>query len=350
MGWWLSRFYQPILECGSGPSWSQPRNWHRRLWIYLSSTICRFGWNPFHREIPISGHNWQLTQLVRKPRLDCSQWHIWFCINPSTARLFEHTTSMFCFPSFRFLSLLTLSKGHAIPTVEYKSVAVEVSSGSSALNIHPNGDNTKCVGILGGAFADGTPVDMYVTRLMYSNFELTICLALIATGLTPRNGSGTVIHWLQSTLLIILNGVLMPVSILNVSKSLGGFMFHSCFTPFWKGANGVRMKIWQCFSGLPQQTWTPVTTSGTIKLTTASFCLDLTNGVKTNQNILQIWTCGSGNPNQFWTVTSAWLRMPVVFYYPTLSILYILGTDLYELLIHGLSLHSHFLVPNELFI
>ena len=71
------------------------------------------------------------------------------------------------------------------------------------------------------------------------------------------------------------------------------------------GANGVKMKIWQCFSGLPQQTWTPVTTSGTIKLTTANFCLDLTNGITTNQNVLQIWTCGGGNPNQIWTVTSA---------------------------------------------
>ena len=71
------------------------------------------------------------------------------------------------------------------------------------------------------------------------------------------------------------------------------------------GANGVKMKIWQCFSGLPQQTWTPVTTTGTIQLTTANFCLDLTNGVTTNQNVLQIWTCGGGNQNQIWTATPA---------------------------------------------
>ena len=81
------------------------------------------------------------------------------------------------------------------------------------------------------------------------------------------------------------------------------FMFILAYT--LTGANGVRMKIWQCFSGLPQQTWTPDTSSGTIKLTTANFCLDLTNGITTNQNILQIWTCGGGNTNQIWTVTSA---------------------------------------------
>ena len=81
------------------------------------------------------------------------------------------------------------------------------------------------------------------------------------------------------------------------------FIFIPAYT--FAGANGVKMKIWQCFSGLPQQTWTPVTTSGNIKLTTANFCLDLTNGIKTNQNVLQIWTCGGGNPNQIWSVTSA---------------------------------------------
>ena len=99
------------------------------------------------------------------------------------------------------------------------------------------------------------------------------------------------------------NGVSMQVSSLNVCISF----FHVHFLAhivILTGANGVKMKIWQCFSNLPQQTWTPVTTSGTIKLTTANFCLDLTGGIKTNQNVLQIWTCGGGNANQIWTVTS----------------------------------------------
>lgn len=32
----------------------------------------------------------------------------------------------------------------------------------SIFNLHPNGNNAKCVGIKAGVFADGTPVDMYV--------------------------------------------------------------------------------------------------------------------------------------------------------------------------------------------
>jgi len=160
--------------------------------------------------------------------------------------------------------------GHAIPTVEYKSVAVKVSSGSSkSLNIHPNGVNTKCVGILGGTYADGTAVDIFDCN--GSNTQKWQWNGDALTSINPADGS----QWCLDA---------------GVNSQ-------------W--ANGVKMKIWQCFSGLPQQTWTPVTTSGTIKLTTANFCLDLTNGITTNQNILQIWTCGGGNPNQIWTVTSA---------------------------------------------
>jgi len=99
------------------------------------------------------------------------------------------------------------------------------------------------------------------------------------------------------------NGVSMLVSSLSVCISLFYIQFLAHIV-ILTGANGVKMKIWQCFSNLPQQTWTPVTTSGTIKLTTANFCLDLTGGIKTNQNVLQIWICGGGNANQIWTVTS----------------------------------------------
>lgn len=50
----------------------------------------------------------------------------------------------------------------AIPGVEYTSVAVQVGTAPSAYNIHPSADSSKCVGILGGVYADGTAVDMYV--------------------------------------------------------------------------------------------------------------------------------------------------------------------------------------------
>jgi hypothetical protein len=29
-------------------------------------------------------------------------------------------------------------------------------------NIHPNGDTTKCIGILGGQYVEGAAIDMYV--------------------------------------------------------------------------------------------------------------------------------------------------------------------------------------------
>ena len=60
-------------------------------------------------------------------------------------------------------------KGHALPGIEYASVGVDVTSGSSSssLNIHPNGDNSKCVGILGGTYANGAAVDMYGALPIY---------------------------------------------------------------------------------------------------------------------------------------------------------------------------------------
>ena len=82
------------------------------------------------------------------------------------------------------------------------------------------------------------------------------------------------------------------------------FLLESNFDQILTGANGVPMKIWQCFSNLAQQTWTPITTTGTIQLTTANFCLDLTNGNTTNQNVLQIWTCTAGDTNQIWSLAA----------------------------------------------
>lgn len=160
--------------------------------------------------------------------------------------------------------------GHALPGIEYTSVGVQVSSGSSgsSLNVHPNGDNSKCVGILGGTYANGVAVDIF-----------------------DCNGSATQ-KWKWN------GNSLTSVNPVDGSQ----WCLDAGVQSQW--ANGVKMKIWQCFANLPQQTWTPVTTSGTIKLTTANFCLDLTGGIKTNRNILQIFTCGAGNTNQIWTVTS----------------------------------------------
>ena len=81
--------------------------------------------------------------------------------------VFVTTPPVCLFFSQLSIYVIDSAKGHAIPSVDYESVAVQVSSGSSkSLNIHPNGDNTKCVGILGGAYANGKAVDMYVTLLL----------------------------------------------------------------------------------------------------------------------------------------------------------------------------------------
>jgi hypothetical protein len=159
--------------------------------------------------------------------------------------------------------------GHALPGIEYTSVGVQVTG--STVNIHPDADNSKCVGILGGTYANGAAVDIY-----------------------DCNGSATQ-KWRFNE-----NNGLTSVNPADGSQ----WCLDAGVQSQW--ANGVKMKIWQCFANLPQQTWTTITTytSGKIKLPTANFCLDLTGGSKTNRNVLQIWTCGDTNLNQLWTLTS----------------------------------------------
>ena len=74
---------------------------------------------------------------------------------------------------------------------------------------------------------------------------------------------------------------------------------NSKISYFKTGTNGLKMKIWQCFSGLTQQTWSHTLVPEVINIEFTDFCLDLTNGDKTNQNVLQIWQC-SGDANQIW--------------------------------------------------
>jgi len=62
-------------------------------------------------------------------------------------------------------------------------------------------------------------------------------------------------------------------------------------------ANGVRMKVWECFNGLAAQQWV-YTDDNHIVLQGTNFCLDVTDGDLSNANQLQIYTCGAGNNNQ----------------------------------------------------
>jgi len=166
--------------------------------------------------------------------------------------------------------LTTLPGPDSEPGVEYASLAVNVASlASGTLTIHPNGNTNKCVGILGGTYANGTAVDIF-----------------------DCNESATQNWQFNGDALVSVNPVDQSQWCLDAGVE-----------SLW--ANGVKMKIWECFANLPQQTWTPITTSGTIKLPSGNFCLDLTNGVLTDRNILQIWTCTAGDANQIWTVTSS---------------------------------------------
>ena len=66
-------------------------------------------------------------------------------------------------------------------------------------------------------------------------------------------------------------------------------------------ADGANAKIWKCLDGAPQQQWT-LNDAGQIALSVGGYCLDLTNGDKTNRNRLQLWKCVEGNRNQVWTL------------------------------------------------
>ncbi|KAG6892727.1 hypothetical protein C0993_002578, partial [Termitomyces sp. T159_Od127] len=63
--------------------------------------------------------------------------------------------------------------------------------------------------------------------------------------------------------------------------------------------NFIGMKIWECFDGLPAQTWF-YTGDQRIALLNQGLCLDLTNGLHVNSNQVQTYACTDGNTNQVW--------------------------------------------------
>jgi len=169
--------------------------------------------------------------------------------------------------------LNTIMNQPTAPVLEFTEAVVNVGSApppSSAFTIHPNGDNTKCVGILGGLYANGTNVDIFD------------CNQSVTQKWQWNGGALTSINPVDQSQWCLDAG--LPAQF----------------------ADGVKMKIWKCFAGLEQQTWVPPTAiPGHIALSAGNFCLDLTNGDKTNLNILQIWDCINGNANQNWNFSPA---------------------------------------------
>jgi hypothetical protein len=93
-------------------------------------------------------------------------------------------------------SKMQLTALFALALVSVAAAAPTQLTGRATQNvytIHPNGDTTKCVGVLGGAFVVGAAADMYVyvvspavTRSQCSPERFT---ALTATAPPHRNGT-----------------------------------------------------------------------------------------------------------------------------------------------------------------
>lgn len=163
------------------------------------------------------------------------------------------------------------------------SINININTGSvnintqqkaaSTYNIHPSSASGKCVGIQGGTYADGSPVDIY-----------------------DCNGSASQRWQWDGSALRSTNPADQSQWCLDAGEPA-------------QMANGVQMKVWQCYGGLAQQTWkspiTSSTSSGNVALSTGGFCLDLTNGNTANHNVLQIWSCSKGDANQVWNFVSA---------------------------------------------
>ncbi|KAJ7719902.1 carbohydrate-binding module family 13 protein [Mycena metata] len=137
--------------------------------------------------------------------------------------------------------------------------------------IHPHGDTTKCVGVTGGVFAQGTVIDIYdcngsATQQWFGSDPRM---------LNPADGSEWALDIAVST---PQNGV---HAVLNRSGDAG--------------EDGSPTQSWNAFIS-------PNLNQIRLNLSTdKTFCLDLTNGVDSNRNPLQIWECTAGNTNQEWT-------------------------------------------------
>ncbi|KIJ34538.1 carbohydrate-binding module family 13 protein [Sphaerobolus stellatus SS14] len=126
--------------------------------------------------------------------------------------------------------------------------------------IHPLGIPGKCLDVQGNVQADGTPVQVF-----------------------DCNGSAAQ-QWL--------------IGPGNTQVRLAGTNF--CLDAGSNPASGIPMKIWQCFDGLPQQSWF-YTDDERIAVTNQGLCLDVPNGNLANGQVLQTFTCTDLDQNQVFT-------------------------------------------------
>lgn len=140
--------------------------------------------------------------------------------------------------------------------------APPISTSPVSSLLHPNGNAQKCLDVRGGIFQNGTPVQVFdCNNTPAQNWNIVL-------------GQG------------------------HVQLAWTGFCLDAGSNP----ANGVGMKIWQCFDNLPAQDWF-YTADDRVALTNQGFCLDLTDGNIANANQIQIWKCTDNDVNQVWTTS-----------------------------------------------
>jgi hypothetical protein len=129
--------------------------------------------------------------------------------------------------------------------------------------LHPNGNARKCLDVRGAIFENGTPVQIYD------------CNQTPAQQWFIRRGSTKVrVAWTN-------------------------FCLDAGSTP----ADGVGLKIWECFDNLPAQEWF-YTDDFRIALEGWGLCTDLPDGDLTNGNQVETWKCTDFNANQIWTLAA----------------------------------------------
>ncbi|KAG9222082.1 hypothetical protein CCMSSC00406_0009307 [Pleurotus cornucopiae] len=142
--------------------------------------------------------------------------------------------------------------------------------------------------VLPSAFAAPAQTDFRISPSVNTNKCLNVRGNLLV--------NGTAVDIFDCNRSTAQNWVINPGS---TSVQLSGTNF--CLDAGSSPANGVGMKIWQCFDNLPAQEWF-LTNDDRIALQNQGFCLDLTNGDVTNGNQVQIWQCTDNDINQAWVL------------------------------------------------
>ncbi|KAL1745733.1 ricin B lectin domain-containing protein [Schizophyllum fasciatum] len=151
-----------------------------------------------------------------------------------------------------------------LPAVLAKPLPRQTTTATSTVYIHPNGNSNFCLGA--SSAANGAPVDIF--------------------DCTSKSAS-------------------TPAWTLDADRKrfqLSGTQM--CLDAGANIADGVAMKLWQCYDNLPQQQWTYNTGDQHFSVGTGAECLDLRDGQLANGAAAQTWQCSSGNPNQQWTTAA----------------------------------------------